>query len=859
MRITNITPKIFGRYRSDAPLDLPDSSIVVIYGNNEVGKTTYADMAVTLLSKDYDTSVIGRYGNRADPIRGEITVSESGVTNQISFSPTARIPARATAVARKSSPETALWARIQNIQGSILRNIFRVSSHEITDGKSSKMKFDDYGLGDRRGAPIRAILTGYESDAEAENKKIVAIKKVIRDIETDLRKAKKSTENYEKLLFDLSKLDRQIEEKKSEELQERALQSQLSFCEGAQTTTEAGDRAEFDLRELETSGQLINSLFSDIDTRIAQIINEISELQIPVNRENLDTLSGQLRQQTEDVNSRLTNLLLTRDSFVSNVALTSNEARKALLKELVDSAAKRSALTGQTRRPEVVIRQTELQRAEDALTTASSEWDKFNANVSAHEYIFSPPPATRPTQQASGSSFPVWVYGLPALGIIISFVLEQNSGVGISLAFAAILAFLQFSAPRSVTESIPEQESQHDRSDVHAAAQRVIAAGNAKSDAEGRLSSLIREEEQRDLELKELSENIQLILNQSALPFPVVSDAATFSAYFDDLKAVAESIAAESALTEQTARATEKSERLQDQFSGLIEEVEGIFTSLKIEFNKSFFASTNASCETLQTLRTSFQNQKTLREAVKAVDQLFIGRNDESELRPLMALTSDERRDKKVNSEAQLKALHIEREAFESQHREKSEQLQELEDVSQLSNLRSELDSLNEQLLELQFNRLRLVLQAKVLRKFATQRAQDSKPELVKKVQAMVLNVAHDWKSVEFLTNSDGKIESIEVKKSDESIVLDSQLSSGAQSLLYLAMRIAIMQQEAANGLSIPLFCDDPLIYMDDNRTRLALQMLNSASEGHQIIYFTCKQEIRDLAEEMKIPVITIS
>jgi uncharacterized protein YhaN len=34
--------------------------------------------------------------------------------------------------------------------------------------------------------------------------------------------------------------------------------------------------------------------------------------------------------------------------------------------------------------------------------------------------------------------------------------------------------------------------------------------------------------------------------------------------------------------------------------------------------------------------------------------------------------------------------------------------------------------------------------------------------------------------------------------------------------------------------------------------------MLNNASEGHQIIYFTCKQEIRELAEEMKIPVITI-
>jgi uncharacterized protein YhaN len=34
--------------------------------------------------------------------------------------------------------------------------------------------------------------------------------------------------------------------------------------------------------------------------------------------------------------------------------------------------------------------------------------------------------------------------------------------------------------------------------------------------------------------------------------------------------------------------------------------------------------------------------------------------------------------------------------------------------------------------------------------------------------------------------------------------------------------------------------------------------MMRDQAEGHQIIYFTCKTEIRDLAEEMQIPVIDI-
>jgi len=122
----------------------------------------------------------------------------------------------------------------------------------------------------------------------------------------------------------------------------------------------------------------------------------------------------------------------------------------------------------------------------------------------------------------------------------------------------------------------------------------------------------------------------------------------------------------------------------------------------------------------------------------------------------------------------------------------------------------------------------------------------------------MVLKVADDWESLEFPTNDEGIIEDIKVKYKNGSTVSELQLSSGAKSLVYLAMRIAVMHQEASNGLSIPLFCDDPLLYMDAERTRLGLQMLSNAAVGHQIIYFTCKREIYELATEMMIPVVRI-
>jgi len=133
-------------------------------------------------------------------------------------------------------------------------------------------------------------------------------------------------------------------------------------------------------------------------------------------------------------------------------------------------------------------------------------------------------------------------------------------------------------------------------------------------------------------------------------------------------------------------------------------------------------------------------------------------------------------------------------------------------------------------------------------------RAEATKPELHKRVQEMVVAVAEDWNSIDL----SGQHPVVTYKNAVE--VEDTFLSEGGRTLLYTAMRIAIMQQEAQDpkAAALPLLCDDPLLHLDDERTVQAFRMMRDQAEGHQIIYFTCKTEIRDLAEEMQIPVIDI-
>jgi energy-coupling factor transporter ATP-binding protein EcfA2 len=859
MRISNITPKFFGRYRSDAPLELPDSSIVVVYGNNEVGKTTYADMAVTLMSSTYDAPLVKRYGNYKDPMKGSIEIVDGAETLTIQFK-SATVPQNSGGpVKRDGLPANALWVRTQAIQSLIIRNIFRVSSHEIINGEVAKEKFDGYGLGDRSGASIRSVLANYEAQSKALNKPISDLIKLIRAQENQLVEANKSTSAYESRLTDLSRLAADIEVTRANDRTERELQSQIAFCEGAQLIITTGEKALSSLEEIKTNKQLIHSQFSDADTRVGQIITEIGDLKIQKRQQELDDLVTEFNEKTKEADTALAAISMTRDGLVANVALTSNESRRSLLGRLVENASSRSTKMKNTRQPEIIGRQSELEATESELRDAYFAWDQFNTNIRAQEYVFSPPAATHSSSSSSKFSFPYWSYGIPFLGCLASLVSNQPVGILISVVFGVLLAFLQFSTSRSTPEPHLDTAVVHDITLVHEAAQRVINAENAKTIAQQKLDSLIRDEKLSVQQIDGLSQAIQSILDDCGLPFPINADVATFTSFFEDLRTAVEACAIETELASQVAIRTDSLERIQQSFTALIQEVQGIYTSLEMVFNSALFINTSAACTTLENLQEEFQRQCILRNQVKDVDELFVGRDDEAEVRPLMKMSPFDRSEILEESENRMADIQVKREDLETKQRNLLDQINEFENVSKMSSLRSEIESLNEQLLDLQLNRFRFTLQEKLLRKFASQRAQDLKPALVKNVQTMVLSVAKDWKNIEFLTDANGKIENIEVRKTDDSVVLDSQLSSGAQSLLYLAMRVAIMQQEATNGLSIPLFCDDPLIYMDDDRTRLALQMLKEASIGHQIVYFTCKKEILNLAKDMEIPVKIIT
>ena len=859
MKITNITPKLFGKYRSDTPLDLPDAPMVVVYGKNEAGKTTYADMAATLMSSTYDTALVNKYGDYQDTLKGSLDIKEGTDSVTIQFV-RASVPKKGgVKVQREATTKTVLWQRMQSIQGSIIRHIFRVSSHEITNGENSKAQFDAYGLGDRRGTSIRATLNKYESQKSETSKKLGKAKEAKSAKQKDLRNAEKSTGNYEKLLTRIAGLTNQIDSLLVEEANERDRLEQVAFCQGARGTISEGLDAENRLNQIEGDGLLIKTQFARIRERILEIGDEIEQLKIDDKQETLERLQSELDIAVDNVDSVLASLQLSRDEILNNPSITSDVVRVDLLNDLVEKASKRVLLEEEDKPQELTSRKEEIKAITDRLALASTNWKRFNLGVSPQEYSGSPRTSVSTSAQSTGSRFPSWSFLLPLIGMGVSFVAQEIVGAVLSIAFGIFLFLLQrYLRPSTVGHGLVESV-QHDYTIVSDAATEVMDAEKALGAAELALLALERNEANRLTKVSDLLSAIQEILQQHLIQVSASSTARAFTAYFESLKSAVNHCDEERLAKGRLSSQESDLQSAQERLVLLIQEIEEIFLTVGIPFDPAFFSSANGSVSVLRTLSKDFEMQSALREKVASKTQLAKERSDELEIQTMMLSSADELILIKSASEARTTELQDQRKDLETDRRLLDEEREALEDFSQMTNIRSDIESLDEQIRDLQLLEIQFSLQVQLLRKFATKRAEESKPELVKKVQNMVLRVAEDWANLEFLTDDEGNIQNIEVQYKNGSSVSDFNLSSGAQSLVYLAMRIAVMHQEASNGLSIPLLCDDPLIYMDDDRTRLALQMLKEASVGHQIIYFTCKREILNLARDMEIPVKTIT
>lgn len=91
----------------------------------------------------------------------------------------------------------------------------------------------------------------------------------------------------------------------------------------------------------------------------------------------------------------------------------------------------------------------------------------------------------------------------------------------------------------------------------------------------------------------------------------------------------------------------------------------------------------------------------------------------------------------------------------------------------------------------------------------------------------------------------------IEALQASGEKLLVQELSDGTRDQLYLALRLAFIDQHFDSNQPLPLIMDDILVNFDDLRSKATLQVLAELAEKTQIIYFTHHLSIVEIGQNL--------
>ena len=115
-----------------------------------------------------------------------------------------------------------------------------------------------------------------------------------------------------------------------------------------------------------------------------------------------------------------------------------------------------------------------------------------------------------------------------------------------------------------------------------------------------------------------------------------------------------------------------------------------------------------------------------------------------------------------------------------------------------------------------------------------------SQPEVYRQA-SRYLKLMTDGKWEKVSLSPEGRLQVVDAARTARS---PEHLSLGTCQQLYLALRIALLQQADNVGRSIPVFADDILVNFDAQRRRGAARALAELARTRQVVLFTCHEEV---------------
>ncbi len=890
MRLTSISPHRFGKKVS--PLGLKPVPLLVVYGPNETGKTTYVDLAIALLSNSRDGHLLARHGSVEDRLAGYIEFEHEEVIHRIAFSESARVMRsyRGNTGWREFSPKnSAAEETLAAFDDGIVRNLFRVDAVEIVASALLPRFSDEWGTStteiDKGVGPTKQRFISYASGGGGAALDFVKLTREMRDSAdrilseqndvngiaplkrrrselSDLLSAAERTQaryqdeksNLAGLQDDFDKTRRDIADLAS---RERA----MSFVHGFTAIDAAARAARRELDDLSTSSQLLPLAFASLIDVLQSKVSELRDLPLESELADLSKRVEELEIEQAKSAAALNALGVTSEDEFRDAGWLVDSERMSRITAINQKIAERDQLTQSVPQTRLVELNGVSAGLEQALKGAQESWDRTGMGSTPEQYVallasgkVVVPEATRPERRMI---YPLIGGGMASAVAAVPLGATWQGGlvglVAVALVTLGVRELLNQREPKARGET---SASTSDSRDLFGIANDVLTAQKKLDEHRSSLSSV---ESQRQYALSRASEidaDLGDLLTTWGLPRVAGLTLAAATNLSERLREAALAFLACDSLRE---RIKNKKDDVRNFQTGLERSADDITRQLKrvgCPVDLSILTSPKQLADRLQTLTAEFERQAGLRNTIdNQEDQLKQLSGEERTLvDEYLKLKPDERDALSTGLSNRKTELDNHSRQQQTKLSQAETEIRSLESASTGAAIRQQIATVESEIREQQLESALLMAQAKILEEASARRHKESMPLLVRQVESMVCKVASDWKALRLEHTEENY--TIFVEYQDSSSVPDHHLSAGALTLLFTAMRLVIMQEEAkrSQGFSLPLFCDDPFIHLDDTRLEQAFQMLIEQAVGHQVLYFTCQSKVLDLATKLGIP-----
>ena len=191
-----------------------------------------------------------------------------------------------------------------------------------------------------------------------------------------------------------------------------------------------------------------------------------------------------------------------------------------------------------------------------------------------------------------------------------------------------------------------------------------------------------------------------------------------------------------------------------------------------------------------------------------------------------------------------------------------NQRIKDLSTEGQLSFLNERVNALSEEQSEAALNAAVYAVAALLLSEQADLADQQNQPKLIERTSELARSVAPSWSGVRVIRDSESTNNKAKliIDLENGAFIPANQLSTGARAVLYLALRLAVAdEQSVRTEVWLPLICDDPLVHLDDERAPQAMALLAKAAKNRQVILLTCNKRSLDLAEQAGAQTLRLS